>query len=212
MKKTLRLMPLAALLMLAAPGAQAKIYKCVAHGKTSYQAAPCSIDTNGAIDAADATRAPGSQGSSPRSAHHDLPWTGLKSGMSVMQVRQTVMGAQPWNGPALRDGGNALLYKRGVMLADMALKAQYYFIDGKLLSVVLMEDKADEQLRAKPTVQAKVDVERLRQALEGRFGKPATNFDALKAWHLPGGATISLSLINVDDRHAVASVAYRPPL
>lgn len=146
---------LALSLLLAAPIAHAQIYKCTGGGKTSFQSMPCSVEagmTPATLNARDMQQ---------------YPWSGLRAGMSVDEVRLLVPGATAVKpGSRLSNGAEAKLQKP-VMVGGVQFKAKYYFLNGRYYQVNVGRD-----VTAYGNSEVRVDYEKVEPMMLRIFGKP----------------------------------------
>lgn len=209
MKNGLRLLPLAALLMLAAPAAQAQIHKCTVNGKTTYQAAPC--DTAGSSASVAAPASGATQGArSDKSAFNSI-WNRLKAGMSADEVKRLIAGAEYWDGPTL-DTGNAkgTLRKRGLMFAGQRFDVGYYFRQDRLFVVTLTDQVDDERKLIKPINQVRDEARHLQDALQKIHGTPFLETPDMTVWRLPNNATVNIKVTPVGSSYGGLAIGILP--
>lgn len=158
-------------LLITAP-AQADIYKCLKNGTTSYQAAPCD-------HASTASRVVGGKSG----AVSAWPWSGLKYGASIEEVKGNIPGVKQEKGSHLYDGAIAMLRKQGVIVAGINFDASYFFKDGKFTQVNLAyQDMTNNEITLR-------NFEKLSSELRAKFGPEERRNVKNERWGISGKAS-----------------------
>ncbi len=142
-------------LALMSSSAHARIYKCIVGGSTTFQQLPCAAE-------AQTTEVKLSLGSS-----QEYPWSGLRAGMSVDEVRAQVAGARsPSRAGRLANGAVARLEKP-VSVAGVPFVAVYYFLQGRYYQVNVSRAEV-----AYGNDAVRVDYEKVEPVMLRAFGVP----------------------------------------
>ncbi|WP_374349900.1 DUF4124 domain-containing protein [Chitinimonas sp.] len=125
----LKLQTLSAGLMLAlCTSASAQVYQCTKNGSVSFQEAPCEKDSTAKTLA---IRNSGSSG---------IFTAGLKTGMSIDEVKSKVAGTQAINSDRLFNGSVGKLGINPVNMAGGTFSAKFFFLGDRFFQVNLSSD------------------------------------------------------------------------
>ncbi|MDO4904671.1 MAG: hypothetical protein Q4A16_03835 [Lautropia sp.] len=181
---------------------QARIHKCTVGGQVAFQEMPCAADS-GMTEVKSSTA--GSQ---------EYPWSGLRAGMSVEEVRSMVPGAtEPGKRGGLANGAVARL-ERPVSISGVSFVATYYFLNGRYYQVNI--GRADG-IYANAEVQS--DYEKVEPVMLRAFGKPARQvrleqtsmqLKGRMEWAGAGNQRIWLSITPVSSSRSMMTFGHRP--
>lgn len=193
---------LALSLVLTAPAAHAQIYKCIAGGRTAFQSMPCSVEggmTPATLNVRDTQQ---------------YPWSGLRAGMSVEEVRLLVPGATPVkSGSRLSNGAEARLQKP-VTVAGVRFTARYFFLKGRYYQVNVSRDG-----EAYDNSEVRSDYEKVEPMMLRIFGKPdsqtplALTHQGLKGrveWEGKQNFRAWAAIIHVSAHESMMTFGHRP--
>ncbi|MDR0275993.1 MAG: hypothetical protein LBI48_11775 [Burkholderiaceae bacterium] len=181
------------------------VYKCVKNGKTSFQGAPCEAGSVVALQ--------------PNASRSQLPWEGLRPGMSVGDVRRMVADVVTES-----KGTGVRLRKQGITIAGIAFNAAYDFDgDERLESVQVTKvgEINNENSKNVSTNDANLaDYEKLVALMRTKYGAkisstiengaPGSSRLAIDMQWAAENGRVSLSITPRTATTSILSFEYRP--